>query len=629
MKTKLFLSAILLTAFNLAAQTSTSFEFKKYKRIQLNEVEAKWNTSLTNLEAPNPDGDSYKDYLEKIKKQQEPKSIHLPVNSRSTSDSTKDSMEVESEFEGNIGGGRPNDLTLAISNDGKIMSCMNANIYIFDEDGNEITNLSLVDFADSLDLPETRMFDPKVIYHPVWDRFVFCFLHSSTAENNRIVFAFSETNDPSEGWSSYVIPGHHLDTTWWSDYPALGITTDEVYLTLNYIQEGVSWQEGFRGSIIWQMDLEDGFEGNNLTAKLWEDITYNGDLVRNLHPVSGGSQPYGPNMYFLSNKNFSLSSDTIFLVELTGKQNDASAEIIVKSLKASQPYGVPPNAYQPYQQYSGEWHRFSTNDSRVLGAFLENDKIQFVGNCLNFTDSTATFYHGFIEGMGQAAEADIICNLNILEDTVEYGYPNIAFAGIGRANDAVISFMHSSKRVYSGFSSIFYKDDWYYTPRTTVKKGYNYVNLISGSSERWGDYSGIQLKYNEPGVIWANGSFGKELEGTLGTNKVNGTWIAKLSSPDTIINNTKQEMAANATLETYPNPFINEISIEFELKATVMGSIQLFNQNGQFVKTLYQDKIKAGKNRLSFSDFHLADGFYVLKVKADDQVLFSKTLVKQ
>ena len=133
----------------------------------------------------------------------------------------------------------------------------------------------MVDFADSLDLPETRMFDPKVIYHPVWDRFVFCFLHSSTAENNIIVFAFSETNDPSEGWSSYVIPGHHLDTTWWSDYPALGITADEVYLTLNYIQEGVSWQEGFRGSIIWQMDLEDGFEGNNLTAKLWEDITYN------------------------------------------------------------------------------------------------------------------------------------------------------------------------------------------------------------------------------------------------------------------------------------------------------------------------------------------------------------------
>ena len=627
MRLIILLLSTLATTLHIEAQTATTFKIDKHKSINLSQIKGKWNTTLTNLEAPSPGGESYRDYLSVIKKQQEPKLDHKKISNRDLPVEISDTMPIIRSFEGNIGGGRPNDLTLAISNEGKIMSCMNSNIYFFEEDGAQISNLSLVDFADSLNLPETRMFDPKVKYHPDWDRFIFCFLHSSTAQNNRIVFGFSQTNDPSKDWNVYLIPGHHIDTTWWSDYPALGLTQDEAYLTLNYIQEGVSWQEGFRGSIIWQMDLEDGFNGEGLSAKLWEDITFEGKLIRNLHPVSGGSKPFGPNMYFLSNKNFSLSSDSIFLVELTGKYNDASTQLKVRHLTASQPYGVPPEAYQAKQTYSGNWHRFATNDSRVLGGFYQNNKIQFVGNCLNFKDSTATFYHGFID---KIEDENPICHLKIFdEDTIEYGYPNIAFAGTQSANDAIINFMHSSKTVYSGYSSIFYKESYYYSPRQTIKQGNSYVNLISGTYERWGDYSGIQRKYNEPGVIWMNGSFGKMDSSGIVSERVNGTWIASLSSPDTALSFIEQNSLEQTFLSAYPNPVLNYINIEFEMPFTSLGSIELYNQNGQLVKTLYQDKIKAGRNLLTFSNFHLERGIYFVKINVQGQSIIAKRIVKQ
>lgn len=623
MRTSLLLLSLLCASISMAQ--STKYTIEKHKSINLSEVKIDWATAIIPMEAPNPDGDSYKDYLEKVKKGQEPKSVHQKIMNRNWS-VDPDSMVVVQQYEGNEGAGMPDDHTIAISNDGIVMTGMNSNILITDaETGEEIKSLSMVAFSDSLELPETRVFDPKVIYHPEFDRFIFCYLHSSKANNNKIIFAFSQTNDPSGDWNTYLLPGHKDDTTYWSDYPALGISDSEVFLTLNYIQEGVSWQEGFRGSIVWQIDIEDGIKGNGLNARLWDPAQFEGNLVRNMHPVSGGSGPQGPNMYFLSNKNFSPQCDSIFLIEITNQMDADDAEMTVSLLQSETPYGLAPNAYQSHHMYSGEYHRFSTNDSRVLGAFIENNKIQFVGNSIRFTDSTASFFHGFIDDITQDNPK---CNLQVIEDTIEFGYPNISYAGNGSNHDAIITFNHSSKTVHSGFSALFYKTAFGYTTRQTVKAGKNYVNVISGTSERWGDYTGSQRKYNEPGVVWTCGSFGTEIVGQFGTTKNNGTWIAALHSPDTLTYNIAEQSNKTKAISTFPNPFINRIVVEFEMPKTSVATIEIYNINGQLVKRLYQDKVSKGTNQLSFSDLHLKTGTYILEINADDQLIMTKKILK-
>ena len=39
----------------------------------------------------------------------------------------------------------------------------------------------------------------------------------------------------------------------------------------------------------------------------------------------------------------------------------------------------------------------ATNDSRVLGAILANDKIHFVQNCMDTTTGNSAIYHGIID----------------------------------------------------------------------------------------------------------------------------------------------------------------------------------------------------------------------------------------
>ena len=57
---------------------------------------------------------------------------------------------------------------------------------------------------------------------------------------------------------------------------------------------------------------------------------------------------------------------------------------------------MPPNAMQPTYQTHG---LLATNDARVLGAFLENDKIQFVHNTMDTATGHCAVYHGIISNV--------------------------------------------------------------------------------------------------------------------------------------------------------------------------------------------------------------------------------------
>ena len=104
--------------------------------------------------------------------------------------------------------------------------------------------------AFSSQFPGTTRFDPKTLYDPIEDRFILVFLIDNFSNSSLIVVGFSTTNDPSDPWNLYALPGNPFNDTTWTDYPAIAVTKDELFTTGNQIKEGVSWQVGFRGSLI-------------------------------------------------------------------------------------------------------------------------------------------------------------------------------------------------------------------------------------------------------------------------------------------------------------------------------------------------------------------------------------------
>ncbi len=502
----------------------------------------------------------------------------------------------------------PNDNDIAVSNGDMVCSVSNSNIW----SRNLTTNMtygsfSLHSISTSLGLQQEE-FDPKVFYDPQEDRFVIVFLNGFTDSTSNIVVGFSQTNLSNGQWNFYSLPGDPLNNNLWTDYPMMAMTDDELFITVNLLYNDSTWQAGFNESIIWQIPKSDGFQGNTLNPTLHSGITYNGQPLRNLCPVKGGSTLYGPNMYFLSNRNFTTGNDSIFLVEISGTAA-SNPTITVTPLISNVRYRMPLDALQPFQD------SLIVNDARNQGAFLENNQIQFVFNTLDTVSGKTGFYHGQIDLNGSPALSGNIHSI----DTLYLGYPNIAFAGVGpNDNRAIISVLLSSSTYQPGAGAILADGNGSYSPVTVIKQGLSYTNMLNGN-ERWGDYTGCQTRYNLPGWVWVNGSYSL-------VNHTTRTWIGELTATSGV---TVPEMVSNNTdASIYPNPTSDRFEIEFDLKSDDFISLEVYDLKGKLINQPYRGSLKSGTNNISISTGFLPKGYYMIQINTRKSgVIASKKLV--
>ena len=322
-------------------------------------------------------------------------------------------------------------------------------------------------------------------------------------------------------------------------------------------------------------------------------------------------------MYLMSNRNFSASNDSFFVLKINNTQyNSPTLDITVG--RANKTYGLAPNAKQKFSLL------LQTNDSRILGGYIENNKIHFVGNTVNDNNNRCAVYHGIVS-------EPIISNsieLNKIQDTAyDYGYPNIAYTGSYAGDEqAIIGFDYTSQDTFPGINAVFYEKWAGYSDPVTVKSGLSQVNVLPGNLERWGDYFGIQRKYNEAGTVWLSGFYGKKQPG-VGNPFANYSWISSLKSPYTVPQNIESTNNNNHNAIVYPNPANEKTSITFELDTKQWIDISIYDIKCNLVQILYRDIAKAGGNLFSFITTPLSNGNYIIQVKNNQEILFSKKLL--
>jgi len=603
----------------IAQNRSESVRIPKTGEVVLGAIQNDFFPGFFSTEMPAPGADSYRRYLMDLKEELYKDFIPVSNFPAQRTETEVTAPEVMAGWEGNlITSYVPNDNDLAISNSGLIVSVINSNIYIYDSTGAFYFSTSLQAFADTLGIPDGK-FDPKVMYDPRADKFVLLFLAGFAPESTHVIIAFSQTNDPLGAWNLYALPGNPKDNDRWTDFPMFALTETELFLTINLIIPDEPWQTGFSETLIWQMSLDLGYAGEPIDAIFYDSIFFNGKPLRNLNPVKGGANTYGPNMFFLSNRNFDESNDTIFVVEVTGTLDNPETAVEVGYVRATMPYGVPPQA----RQFST--HIFDTNDGRVLGSFYENDQIQFVSNTLDPATGFCGVYHGVLSDPGgtPALETQIIG-----DDTLDLGYPNIIYTGKFEGDDqSIIICEHTAPTVYAGVSGIFY--NWGgYSDLVNIKTGDTYVNILTGAYERWGDYTGAQRKYNQPGVMWMSGTFGKYIDAFPFVQRNNATWIASLrSTVEPAVEVPSIQPAANA--QVYPNPFNTIFYTDVMLPSDGIIDLYLYDLQGNLVQYLLRTSGSEGNNRLQFSTTPLAAGTYILRVMLNDAELTSIQVIKQ
>ena len=537
--------------------------------------------------------------------------LALPTDKQTLQKATPPAPSIVKGFAAHFPNGTPNDNDIAVGNDGSIVSVINSNIALYNDTGRSIAIKSLSFFAQSLGTLN-RTYDPRALYDPSTDRFIIVFLQGSTSADTRIITAFSKTNNPNGEWNFYVIPGNVFGDSSWSDYPIISISDNELFITINRLKDNTSWQEGFIESVIWQVNKKDGFAGDSLRQKGYYNIKHNNKSIWSICPVKGSNYTSGPNHYFLSVRPSDLSNDTVFLHEITNTLN-ANPELKTTILKTNIPYGLQPNAPQPSGQY------MQTNDARVLSALKHDNTIHFVGNTINHPTFAPSVHYGRIT---LSAGTPTINSKIITYDSMDIGYPSIAYAGGGYKLDQTmfIAFSHVSKTKYPGNSAVFVDRNGELSAPIHIKIGEGSINVLGDTIERWGDYSGIQPKYNQLGECFLSSSYGI-------ADGRHRTWIAHIKSNDPLLGLTNQPAQNNNALTVYPIPTSEYATTEFELKTSMLLTFTLIDVQGKKTEALLINKGKPGLNRFTFSTSQLASGTYILNISNQHETIFSKRII--
>ena len=468
---------------------------------------------------------------------------------------------------------------------------------------------------DFMNLRFVKKYDPKFIYDHKEDRFIVVFLVGNKPLNSHVCVAFSSSSNPMDDWNVYMLEGDALSTGHWTDYPAISVTEDDLFITGNLLLDGVSWQLGFNQSIIWQIDKENGYsDADSLSFNLWSDIKDDSINIRNIHPVRGARELQDKNQYLLSNKNFSLESDSLYLIKIENSQKSLNSELSIQRITLDDHYFLSPNG----KQYNGK--ELATNDSRVLGGIIDRDWIQFVQHSMDTNYGTSGIYHGIIYNY----DTNPYVESKIISDSIiDFGYPNIASTGINpNEKECVIGFNYTSINDTNGVSCVYMNNNEIYSNFTKLHRGNRAIDRLNGNIDRWGDYSGIQRKYDDPCRTWISGMFGK-----IGSN---GSWISSISTSDTC-----REPLPHLFLEPaynhgvlFPNPSKNFVNYDFSLEENLDLKISIFSIEGKLVTVLYNDLVNSGPNRLRFDITKLRVGSYLLIIENNDNRLFTKKLIK-
>lgn len=506
--------------------------------------------------------------------------------------------------------GYPMDHDIAISNGGLIMSTSNTKVYVYDTTGLQRDLSSFSTFYSGS--PNTT--DPRVVYNPDYDRFIFIFLSGFTHTDNKVVVCFSQTNDPEGAWNVYTLNGNANVAYFgnvWMDYPNMGMSNTDLFISCNpFTDAGVS-----KGAHIYQVKMADGFgAAASLTVKGWSTNT-----GFTLCPAQGWTGGYGDNLFFISTRSLAAATTSFRMYEVTGNVDDAGAALIKYDINGDLSYDNAPDVSQ-----MGTTTDLDNGSMRVRSAYYENGQIFF---CFSgSTSGVAEIYLGKITGLSTPSFASIHGQY-IRIDTVEIGVPSVAYGGYQNAagdNATLLMFNSGGSTRFPGNGVVMIEPDGTMGVPLILKNGFTYCKQGSTNPERWGDYTDAVQRYNHKQEVWVSGYYGYDP-----TNHRHGTWISRLqiTSPQSV--GVEPAAPAEPAIVLYPNPVdeSSQLMIHFEVPTTQAYRGRIYDAQGKMVHLVSENRLSQGTAYLTFNTGPLAAGTYTLVITGDNGEIYRDKFV--
>lgn len=564
-------------------------------------------TNIKNLEKKH----KYGSEIELIKAKKTASKLNNSITRKSNdnySTNISQNFSVATNFQGNIfNGGAPPDNTIAIANNGNIVSVINCNVAYYNNNGKQLWTGSFWELYNDPTLTEL-IYDPIVLYDSQADRFVMIALHGFTSKTSKLIVSFSKTNNPKDGWWIYKLSGNPLNNSCWLDYPKLGVSNTEIFVTGNLFNDNT----GFSESVIYQIGKNNGYTGVNLNWSIWSNIS--GSPIT-IIPASYGQQGnYGPGLYFINQSPGRGNSVELF--EITDSIN-GNPQLTRNTIFKSD-YEPSGNALQ-----SGSSVELITGDCRILNAFYLDGIIHYVFQ----SDYQNSNYTGINYNR---LNVSTLTNLSYAFGEIGFdcAYPTVAsYASSATDKTVIFCYLRSGASIFPETRAIVFDNNQTWSNSILVKNGVNFVDAFQyDNTVRWGDYTGIAFKYNPTNPeVWVSGCYGSS-QNLFNTNyNCFNNWIAQITDIKT--NTTEYNSINNNDIKLFPNPAIDLFNLEFNVTINGNVKIDITDLTGKVLSTLFNGNLKAGKNSLTFNKNALLSGTYIITIKTSNVTLLSKKLI--
>ncbi len=510
--------------------------------------------------------------------------------------SSRANIQINAQFDANVfDGSYPPDNSIAVSKDGNIVTAVNSNIRYYTTTGQLKGSKSFTSFVNDNSMTSI-LFDPKVIYDSGSDRFFLTMLHGFTASTSHILCFFSKTSNPADGWYYYKIKISNSVANRWADYPNIGVSNNEVYVTANLFDNN----DFFKESVLFQMTKAPLYAGGTLNFLYWSNIKDDQNQGSfTLMPCSYGlTGNYGPGIVLCGVRSAS-SGSKIQIYDLT---NDLGSNPQINGYSASvSSFQIGSNAVQPGGSSSQD---LDIGDCRMKHAFFLNNMI----HCA-FTASYQSGYNGIYYAR---------INLNPLSATtkkygqtnVDIGYPAMA-PFTNSQTDKTVLFMYekASTTINPGLEVIVCDDNMNFGTPLSVKNGLTYIDVEPDQStyERWGDYGAVSRSpATTTPTVWVFGIYAR-------SNNVYGNNVCEITNGAPVSDELLS--AQSAETKVYPNPVVNHFNLEIKVQEYETVSIDIFDVNGKLVQHLADKELAANyAYTIGFNTNLLTPGIYFLRI---------------
>lgn len=526
---------------------------------------------------------------------------------------------VGRNFEGNhLTGGTPSDNTMAISNSGLIVSADNYSIAYFKENGDTITQFGLplrLLYNDST--MNRDLFDPRVIYDRYADRFILVSLyHSVDYQQSKMLISFSDplVADTVE-WNHFEV---NCDTVfnaagqnmYWFDYPNISVTQSQFLVAVAVRKrDSVANTNYVESNLVLQVNKADGYAGQPLSMNLWRGVqNAEGDARYNMVPAMDALQgvSYDTLSYMVS--SYTNSSSKFFWFEIHGAVGSPNAQIIAHGTFPAFYYAAAPYA----SQLGGDGgDRIRIVDCDIQYCLVQNGKLHFV-----FTRSNTGWSELVYANIEMGTNTFSYSTFDRVSDEENLLLPSIACYGVDSTDENyLIGFLRTGPNQFPEVCVINYDSmGWSIVPQS-VKQGFGLIDLRPDlvapwdSMERWGDYTCIQRRYDDPyRRCWMVGAhaFGLGANHFGITSGVNA-WIAEIG--DSLPALDVSPMAASSVVGVYPSPVSTGGEVTVRIAHRGIGMVELYDAVGQM---LHREAVSGGK--ASFDTDGFSSGIYFVRV---------------